>query len=259
MMARMAVCLVAFLLVGVWPDTVGAQGTGSLEAGIRAYLDRGDPRETIRQIGPALDAGAVPTTSRPRAHLYMAHAFLALGDSESAVPHIESALAAEPCLLPAPDLTPPAWGEMWERYRPPGASCGPRVVTAALQSAVIPGWGQRSLGRAGASNYFLGSIGLAAGGAVLSHRRADNHYQSYQRSSDFEEVAGLYSSAEDWRRYAVLFGTSAAAIYVWNIVDAARSGAAHDRELATVRPLAIVPVIAPTQTGTILAFQVRLR
>lgn len=244
------------LLVSAEP--VSAQAPELLEGAIRAYTERGDARETVRQLGTALDAGAIPSALEPRARMYMGHAFLALGDTLSAMPHIESALSAEPCLVPAPDLTPPQWSQLYERVRPRGVSCRPRALTSTLQSILVPGWGQRSVGRTGPSRYFFFSTAMAGGGAYLLHSHAENRIEEYRTSTDPVGVADLYDSAERSRRFAVMVGGLAGALYVWNVIDAVVGGASHDRDLARVRRLSFLPAVIPTESGVRVAVHIPL-
>jgi len=251
--------LFALALLCVLGTTQFAQAqavTGDLEAGIRAYVEDGDPREAIRQIATALDAGEIATTSRARAHVYLAHAFLALGDSLSALPHIQSAIAAQPCLLPSADLAPPEWIRMYERARPANASCGSRMLGAGLRSMVVPGWGQLSLGRSTPSTYFFASTVAAAGAALFFQRRADQRYSDYQGSADLIEVTTLYNQAEGARRGALVLGGVATALYAWNVVDALLAGASRDRSIAAVRAVALSPVITATPAGATLALRI---
>jgi hypothetical protein len=236
-----------------------AQVGGEVEAGIRAYTEQGDAREAIRRIASALDAGTVPMSQRPRAHMYAAHAFLALGDTLSAMPHIERALAAHPCLLPAEELAPPAWIALYERTRPRGGACVPRAAGVVARSLVLPGWGQRTLGRSGASGYFFGATAGAALGAGYFWNQGEQRYSTYRTSTTFPEVGGLYDAAEQSRRRAVALGGAAVTLYLWNVVDAAVAGMDHDRELARVRPFALVPVIAPGASGVGIALHIPLK
>jgi hypothetical protein len=236
-----------------------AQTNVDVEEGIRAYTEQGDPREAIRRIGGALDAGNVSAATRARAHMYMAHAFLALTDTVSALPHIQGAVAVFPCLLPAPDLAPPQWVELYEQARPRDAQCEPKVLAATLRSALIPGWGQRTLGRPAASNYFFGFTVGAAASSVFFYTRADQRYSEYQKSSDFLEVAQLYDDAERARKLALAIGGGAVTLYLWNLVDAALSGSAYDRAIADTRSLAVSPMIVPGAGGVLIGLLVPLK
>jgi hypothetical protein len=258
-MIRKAFPLSIALLLAV-AGAAGAQQNAELEAGIRAYAVEGDAREAIRRIGNALDAGSVPTAGRPRAHVYIAHAFLSLGDTVSAMPHIERALATQPCLLPSADISRPEWLALYEQSRPRGISCDRRAMSATLQSMLVPGLGQRALGRRTASNSFFLSTVLAAGGAFLQLERGDSRYAAYQASTSYPEVVSLYDQAQTARRVGTVLASAAVGLYLWNVVDAAVGGMAHDRELARVRPLAVTPVLAPNPSGGAgIALQIPLR
>jgi hypothetical protein len=237
----------------------GAQGFGDLETGIRAYMERGDARAAILQIGDALDRGAVPPSARARAHVYMAHAFLALGDTLSALPHVERAIAVAPCVLPPPHEAPPEWIALYERSRPEGVTCAPRVISATLQSMLVPGWGQRSLGRRTEAAYFFAGTIAAAGGAVLFLQKGERRYAQYQTSTSYPELVELYDQAQRSRRLGQMLGATATAAYLWNLVDVARLASAHDRALAAARPLAsVLPTVTPTADGATVALKLRL-
>lgn len=258
MTRRTTAAFVAVLMLSLGaPATSGAQAPDVIDSAVRAYTERGDAREAIRQLGTALDAGVIPPAFETRARVYLAHAFLALGDTVSALPHIRTALNAEPCLMPAPDLTPPSWGALYQRNRP-DVSCGTRGVLSTLQSMVVPGWGQLSVGRTGAAAYFFGATALAGGGAYLFNSRAADNYAKYQSSTDPLAVPGLFADAESGRRLAVILGGIAGAIYVWNVVDALVSGISHDRELLRVRELSALPIVVPTSDGAMVALRIPL-
>jgi hypothetical protein len=256
---RLRGVLLALPLVFLTALEGGAQTNAEIDAGIRAYTEQGNPREAIRLIGGALDVGNVSGSTRARAQMYLAHAFLALADTVSALPHIEGALAAFPCLLPAPDLAPPDWIALYERARPPDAECQPRMLTATVRSMLIPGWGQRTLGRSAASNYFFGTTVASLAGAVFLHTRAGQRYDAYQSSTDFLEVASLYNQAERARKSALVIGGAATALYLWNVVDSALSAAAHDRRLADVRPLAVLPLDGAGDAGVLIVLQIAVK
>jgi hypothetical protein len=243
------------------PATAHAQqpATSDWEIGVQAYLVRGDAREAIRRIGDALDAGTVPIGERPRAHIHIANAFLSLGDTESALPHIEAVLAASPCALPSSQHARPEWIALYDQMRSRDVNCRPRAVTATLQSVVLPGWGLRSLGRSQASTYFFAATAASATGALLFNSRADSRYAEYVSSTDLEQIGQLYDDAEGSRRNALVFGSAAAVVYLWNVIDTFRSGMAYDRQLSAVRPLAVAPVIVPTGSGMLLGLSVLLK
>jgi len=252
--------LAAAILTGAAAPAAG-QTAADAEAGIRAYNDRGNAREAIRRIGDALDAGAVPPGSRLRAHVYMASAFLALGDTASAVPHVQWAISIHPCATPAGEITPPEWMALYERYRPADASCSAwKTVTAPLRSMIVPGWGQRSLGRGGASLAFFGASAASAGLSALLATHADGRYEAYRASTTYPELLDLYDQAEGSRRAAIVFGGMAAGFYAWNVIDALIGGIAHDREVRPGRGIAAAPLVVPgAGGGTGLAFRVPLR
>jgi len=235
------------LLLMLAGTSFGHAQTGfDLEEGIRAYSERGDVRETIRQIGGALDAETVPSGSRLRAHVYLAHAFLALGDTVSALPHVQAALSIHPCAMPAHDFTPPAWEALYERNRPAGASCGVGwTLIAPLRSALVPGWGQRSLGRGGASRVYLAVGAGSATASLLLSRYADGRYAAYQASTTYPELLDSYDQAERARRVALALGGVAVGVYAWNVFDALLGGIARDREILGVRNVAFTPIVAP--------------
>ena len=236
-----------------------AQGTADLEAGIRAYREEGDAREAIRRIGDSLDAGMVSATDRPRAHVYMAHAFLALGDTASALPHIQRAIAVAPCVMPTAELAPPAWIQLYERSRPAGVACERRALGMTLRSMIVPGWGQRSVGRRTPASAFLFATAGAAAGAGYFLHRADSRYSAYEASTSYPELVTLYDQAESARRTGMALAGAAAGLYLWNVVDAAFAGLAHDRALARTRPLAALPVVQPTARGVSVALQIPSR
>jgi hypothetical protein len=242
----------------MFPAPAVAQTETQVGAAIQSYRTTRDARTLIRTIGDELDAGSVPASERARAHVYMATAFLSLGDTLSATPHIEAAIAIHPCLEPSREAAG-EWLPLYERSRPPGTSCGSRMTSVTLRSLVIPGWGQRALGRTSASNYFLGSTLVSLAGAAILQTVAGSRYDEYQMSADTSRVASLYDQAEGFRRGALALGITASGIYIWNVIDAVRAGGAHDRRLEEGRSVAMYPTITPAASGTRVGLSILLK
>jgi hypothetical protein len=150
---------------------------------------------------------------------------------------------------------------LYERYRPQGVSCSTwKTVTVPLRSMIVPGWGQRSMGRSGASLAFFGASAASAGLTALLATHADGRYEAYRASTTYPELLDLYDQAEGARRAAIVFGGMAAGFYAWNVIDALVGGMAHDREVRPARGISAAPLVVPGPgRGTGLAFRVPLR
>jgi hypothetical protein len=234
--------------------TTSLAGQG-VDAGVSAYTERGDAREAIRLLAPHAERTNPRVQDRLTAAVYLGHAFLALGDTVSALPHIQRAVRLAPCVLPTDDV-PPAWRALYDRHRPANVSCGRKTASATLRSVLMPGWGQRSMGASGPANlFFLFTVG-SAGGAGYAWTESSRLYDEYKASTSPHEVAFLYDQAETNRKYALGLGGAAAAFHVWNVVDAMRRGSAHDRELGRYRNFAATPAAGPSPDGLWLGLQI---
>jgi len=226
----------------------------SVDVGIRAYTERGDAREAIRLLAPHAESRTGSLEERVAVAIYLGHAFLALGDTVSALPHIHRALGFAPCVRPADDV-PPAWRAHYDKHRPVDASCGRRALSATFKSIFIPGWGQRSLDASGTANAFLVFTVLAVGGAAFTWVESHQLYDEYKSTTDWWRVGELYDEAEEYRQYALGLAGAAAVFHVWNMLDAMRRGIAHDRELARYQNFAVGPSAAPGPHGLRIGLQ----
>jgi hypothetical protein len=163
--------------------------------------------------------------------------------------------AAETWLLtPSATLSPGEEGE-WVVH------AAPRSRGAALwRSLLIPGAGQRFVGRDTRANFFLGSClaataaSLIAQDAFLTARRdvgdARRHLEAAQTTAERDLWSTRLSKSQQDRddlslvRWVLVGGSTY--LYLWNLVDAYRGGAPRQRQDLTVS-------LSPTRGGVQLA------
>ncbi|MBN1654398.1 MAG: hypothetical protein JXA30_11570 [Deltaproteobacteria bacterium] len=97
-------------------------------------------------------------------------------------------------------------------------------------SIVVPGLGQLNSRRIlPAAGFFFGTA-LALGGGMVLAISAENRYDQYQAATNPEKAASLYDGINTrWNMGLVLFGT-AAALYIWNLIDVYVSSVNYNRE-----------------------------
>jgi hypothetical protein len=97
-------------------------------------------------------------------------------------------------------------------------------------SAIVPGLGQLNSDRAlPALGFFFGTA-LTIGGGLALAISAENRYDQYQEATNPDSAAELYDGINTrWNLGLVLFGT-AAALYIWNLVDAYANSVTYNRE-----------------------------
>lgn len=97
-------------------------------------------------------------------------------------------------------------------------------------SAVVPGLGQLNSDRAlPAIGFFFGTA-LSLGGGLALAMSADDRYDQYQAATSPERAEQLYDGINTrWNLGLVLFGT-AAAFYIWNLVDVYANSVSFNRE-----------------------------
>jgi len=97
-------------------------------------------------------------------------------------------------------------------------------------SAVVPGLGQLYAGRGlPAVGFFFGTA-LTLGGGLALAMSAHDRYDQYQAATNPDRAAELYDGINmRWNIALVLFGT-AAALYLWNLVDVYANSVSYNRE-----------------------------
>ncbi len=97
-------------------------------------------------------------------------------------------------------------------------------------SAIVPGLGQLNSDRAlPAAGFFFGTA-LSLGGGLVLAMSAEDRYDQYQAATDPDKAADLYEGINTrWNLGLVLFGT-AAALYIWNLVDVYANSVSYNRE-----------------------------
>ncbi len=135
-------------------------------------------------------------------------------------------------LTPRPALAPAGAGRFVLSL--PRVGGGP----AALRSALLPGAGQRFMGRDGKGNFFCATTAILAAGAIALHdafleaRRdqmlAQERFAAVQvdeelpaARQELERAADRVDQRSVWRWAAV---GAAAGVYIWNVVDAFGGG-----------------------------------
>jgi hypothetical protein len=98
-------------------------------------------------------------------------------------------------------------------------------------SAVVPGLGQLNAGRPiPAAGFFFGTA-IAIGGGLALAISAENRYDQYHAATDPDRAAELYDGINTrWDFGLVLFGT-AAAIYIWNLIDVYANSVSYNRKM----------------------------
>lgn len=137
---------------------------------------------------------------------------------------------------------------------------------AAGRSALVPGAGQRYLGRDTRANVFSTLIAASAAGAILAQ---DSFLEARRKESKLERQVALATTPTQRERLRIdledaqsdkdtkslvrwVFAGTAAYFYLWNVIDAYRIG--HQAEMATPGPSFS---LAPTPEGMSLTLNWR--
>lgn len=131
---------------------------------------------------------------------------------------------------------------------------------SALRSALVPGAGQRALGREASGNFYLAAVAALTAGAIVAHdayleasrdqQLAQVRYDraraeaEVRATRDHLERAAERADDRNLVRWSII--AAAAGVYLWNVVDAAGLG----RPLGSER---VAWSVAPTTDGVQLA------
>ncbi len=93
-----------------------------------------------------------------------------------------------------------------------------RPSSAAVRSAVVPGWGQAFNNESGKGLlFFVTTVGLAAG-SLIRYSASRDTYNDYKKAGAREGV--LYDDYKDERTQALAMGGAALVLYTFGIIDA---------------------------------------
>lgn len=94
-------------------------------------------------------------------------------------------------------------------------------VSAALRSALLPGWGQFHKGKTGKGILFLTTEIVSVSGLVFCEMRRSDNMRLSQETTNLTIIKEYRSRADTWTlRRNILVGSSLG-IYAWNVLDAA--------------------------------------
>ena len=143
----------------------------------------------------------------------------------------------------------------------------PRVggASAAFRSLIVPGAGQRAIGRPGRGNLFGAAIAVGAAGAILAQEdfldarraqtRAQNEFDRAETEAEIDRARVVLQSAanetDDKDQVRVAFLGATAGIYLWNVLDAFLGGREEANSLSWS--------VSPTQDGLLAAASWSLR
>jgi hypothetical protein len=136
-----------------------------------------------------------------------------------------------------------------------------RASSAMWRSMLVPGAGQRYVGRAFMSNFFNVTVSGSAAGALFAHDAylgatrdqadAQRRYDAAQSEAEAEgwrrAVAEAAEDAHDMNTWRWCLAGAAGAFYIWNVLDASiRVGSAPD---ASRLSLSIQPGVDGVQSS----------
>jgi len=94
-------------------------------------------------------------------------------------------------------------------------------ASAALRSALLPGWGQFHKGKTGKGILFLTTEIVSLSGLVFCEMRRSDNIRLSQETTNLTIIKEYRSRADTWTlRRNILIGSSLG-IYAWNVLDAA--------------------------------------
>ena len=201
--------------------------------GVRLYLEEGNARASRALLARALE-GDLAREDALRGWVYLSLAQLALVEDSAASASAHQAQRIEPCVVPSSELAPPSLRAVYRRNRPRTSRCNAGAVSTTALSAVVPGLGMLSLGRAEGLLHAASVVGAGALTLQLAGK-ADEQYAAYQLTIEPDRAANLYDSSVRYRWAAVGAGVLTAGLHAWGVHRTWQAARAHE---ARIRPFA---------------------
>lgn len=213
------------------------------EQGINAF-DEGEYERALPLLQQAVaeaDAKKSAPKERARLHAYIGFCHVVFGLRDKAKASFRQALAADPRMTLDPTIVSPKFIAVFDEVRreapPPPPRKLPGPGRAALQSALVPGWGQYSSDRKGRAAVFAGSAVVAVGALAFTQVQASaaQRYIADARPAqkgEMREQATRFSTYRNLAAAGVFLVWSAAAADAWRIRRPVRR-----TPIATVAPL----------------------
>ena len=121
--------------------------------------------------------------------------------------------------------------ELWALYEvsQSGSSFKPYIpeytdqygMSAALRSAIVPGWGQFHKGKTGKGILFLTTEIAAVSSVVFFEMKRSDNVRLSQETTNLSIIKEYRDRADKWALYRNVAIGAAAGVYVWNVLDAA--------------------------------------
>ena len=195
----------------------------------------------LQQAAAEADAKKSAPKERAKLHAYVGFCQVVFGLRDQAKASFRQALAADPRMTLDPAVVSPKFIAVFDEVRreapPPPPHKLPGPGTAALRSALAPGWGQYSSDRKQRGAVFAGAAVVSIGALAFTQVQAStaHGYVSDARPAqkgELREQAARFSTYRNIAAGGVVLVWSAAAADAWRIRRPVRRA-----PIATVAPL----------------------
>lgn len=238
----LAAFVVPALLLTLPPRTACA-APSKAQQGIAAF-DEGEYERALpllQQAAAEADAKKSAPKERAKLHAYVGFCQIVFSLRDQAKESFRKALAADPRMTLDPAVVSPKFIAVFDEVRrekpPPPPRKLPGPGRAALQSALLPGWGQYSSERKGRAAVFAGAAVVTVGTLVFTQVQASaaSSYVSDARPAqkgEMKEQAARFGTYRNLAAGGVVLVWSAAAADAYRIRRPVRRA-----PIATVAPL----------------------
>ena len=234
----------------------------------KVYYNNGEYESAIMELENALQfLKQFKQSDQVEAYTYLAFSYVAFGDNEKAKGTFQKALTLNPKLELDPAVVSPKIIKVFEEAKAEMATAPPppppvieepepppvkvkKVSTfgAVFRSCVFPGWGQRYKGHSARGSKILIGAGTTLGLSAISITLMEVTHSDYKDvpPGNIEDMNSKYRMYRFWSNAAFFSAISFGVIYLYNVGDAALSGAgethsSHDNK--------INPDVAVTHNG----------
>lgn len=97
------------------------------------------------------------------------------------------------------------------------------ISTTMAKSAIFPGWGHYSIESYSKGHTFLTGGIILAGAGLYFYSRSQDYYKNYKNASQIDEINSNFDKAEQNYNTSLIFLTTYAILWGYNLYDSAES------------------------------------